>query len=89
MGRPGCCDRRSWSDLGCLNRHCCPKHGPRARLDAGLAAGPALIGLAVGLLGPAAGLLGLAAGLLGLAAGLLGLALSLNTGWGTVGGGRV
>ena len=82
MGGLGCCDRRSLCGLGCLSSHCCPKHGPHARQDDGLAAGPALIGLA-------AGLLGLAAGLLGLAAGLLGLALSLNTGWGTVGGGRV
>ena len=36
-GRLGCCDRRSWCGLGCLNRHCCPRHGPHACPGEGLA----------------------------------------------------
>ena len=76
MGGPGCCDRRSWCGLCCLNCHCCPKHGPHACQDEGLAVVPALIGLglAAGLLGLAAAiaLIGLAAvALICLAAGLL------------------
>ena len=44
MGGPGYYDRRSLSVLYCPKRHGCPRHGPHAPGDEGLAAGHGLTG---------------------------------------------
>ena len=51
MGGPGYYDRRSLSGLYCPKRHGCPRHGPHAPGDEGLAAGHGLTGPGHGLTG--------------------------------------